>query len=257
MKDLPILMSAPMVQGLIREVEHPGEGKRQTRRILNPQPGPCDHKPWPGVHEPHWKIDGREMYCATCGNGVALTRDGKGTRAIPLRFSKGDRLWVRETWRAQEAFDTMSPSEIGRESAEELGQPGVPIFYEADGKCDDHSVEAWQQSQPGKTRVSIHMPRWASRLTLTVTDVRVQRLNDCSEADALAEGVVWSPMGYVVPGVEHPCKDFPVLSRGTAREMYAALWDVINDSGAWIANPWVVAVSFSAARQNIDAARPA
>lgn len=107
----------------------------------------------------------------------------------------------------------------------------------------------------GKTRVSIHMPRRASRLTLTVTDVRVQRLQEISEVDAIAEGVIWSDRwkGFVVPGVEHPNKDFPVLSRPTAREMYGALWDAINGSGAWLGNPWIIGLTFTVEHRNIDA----
>ncbi len=117
------------------------------------------------------------------------------------------------------------------------------VFYRASAP---HEAGPWSPS--------IHMPRRLSRLTLTVTGVKLERLNDITEADALAEGVVWDAdkQWFHVPGVAHPNKEFPVLSRVTAREMFAALWDVIHGSGAWLANPWIVAVSFETALRNID-----
>jgi hypothetical protein len=122
-----------------------------------------------------------------------------------------------------------------------------PVIYAADADWSTNKTV-------GRFRQGMHMPRWASRLTLTVTDVRVERLQAISEADALAEGVVQHRDGYFeVPGVRHPNKDFGALARVTAREMYAALWDVINGSGAWLADPWIVATTFEVALRNIDA----
>ena len=81
----------------------------------------------------------------------------------------------------------------------------------------------------------------------------MQRLQEISEEDALAEGVVQArDRMFVVPGISHPNKDFGELARPTAREMYAALWDVINGSGAWLGNPWVVVTDFQVVQKNID-----
>jgi hypothetical protein len=90
-----------------------------------------------------------------------------------------------------------------------------------------------------KKRPSIHMPRWASRITLKITDVRVERLHDISEADALAEGIVEKPdrIWWVDDGD-------PEHGFGSPRAAYAELWSSINGPGSWDANPWVWAVSF-------------
>lgn len=216
MTDHPILFSGPMIRALL-------EGRKtQTRRILKPAPGPhieCidPSEKYPGEFVP-WEF-------------------GEPQESITLKWEVGDRLWVRETWSSEHRFHC-KPSLIDPTSA---------VWYWADGNPEDGD---WS-----KPRVSIFMPRWASRITDIVSDVRVQRLHEISEEDALAEGVVWSgeKQSYWVPGIEHPNKVLPWLSRPTPRELYAALWDVINGSGAWLANPWIVATTFTVERRNIDA----
>ena len=95
----------------------------------------------------------------------------------------------------------------------------------------------WERSNPGRWRPSIHMPRWASRITLEITGVRAQRLNDCSAADAAAEGLIKLPASgrYVV---EQGDQYFGAASHDP-REVYAWLWEHINGVGSWAANPWV------------------
>lgn len=109
------------------------------------------------------------------------------------------------------------------------------------------------------------MYRWASRITLTVTDVRVERLQDCSEADAIAEGILRENviLGAHCAGGVHseitgeryfdPSSNDEEDGHEYAVGAYAALWNNINGDGAWEANPWVVAVSFEVAEGNIDA----
>lgn len=250
MTDRPILFSAPMVRALL-------DGRKtQTRRVLKPQP-----PQWAAVCSAIFPPQGLFQWSEAEHDPPRPLKRWPEDHALRVRFAKGDRLWVKETWRAQEAFDHMKPSEIGRESADEIGQPGVPVFYEADGKCDDRSVEAWQQSPPGKTRVSIHMPRWASRLTLTVRDVRVQRLQEISEEDAEAEGCPECPqchgVGWINSGPDGGWQ-CPAKGCGDAYvDQYARLWNEINGAGAWAANPWIVALTFTVERRNIDAARAA
>jgi len=220
-----------MVRGLIREVERPGTGKTQTRRILKPQP-----------------IMHADGSCTICGNLGPV--DYLMREIYPqymARFRKGDRLYVRETF-------------SGNHDCVDIGSPprswdaGDPIWYWADGNPSEGD---WTKPKPG-----IHMPRWASRLTLTVTDVRVQRLQEISEADVIAEGIerrstecsdgVTRGLWYGVPecGTEH------------AVTSYGHLWDSINNPRAlcpddapasWAANPWIVAVTFTVERRNIDA----
>ena len=86
---------------------------------------------------------------------------------------------------------------------------------------------------------SIHMPRWASRITLEVTGVRVERLQDISEADAIAEGVTGVSSGGVTLFTTTGVNCFQA-----AKDAYAALWELINGPGSWDANPWVWVVEF-------------
>lgn len=153
----------------------------------------------------------------------------------------GDRLWVREAWLTESrAYDDLAPSEMGGEET---------VIFEADA--------AWSLNKTvGRLRAGMHMPRWASRVTLTITDVRVQRLQDISEEDAVAEGVV-SGTSCLNGAGWFP--SLPALTMGalpTAKDAYRVLWDSINaDRGfGWEANPWVVAVTFTVERRNIDEA---
>lgn len=229
MTDRPILFSGPMVRALL-------DGRKtQTRRVVKGVAGA-------DAIEPHEEFPGE----------FAVWMNGEQQHSLVCPYGcPGDRLWVKETWRAQEAFDHMSPTEIGQAFADEYGEPWCPIRYVADGKCEG-SVEQWQESPLGKTRVSIHMPRWASRLTLEITEVRVERLQDISEADALAEGIIeyeadqdedGDPAEYAWDEERGRGEVFPRASAA-----YADLWDHINGPGAWDANPWVWAVSFEVAR---------
>jgi hypothetical protein len=129
----------------------------------------------------------------------------------------GDRLWVRETWAVPHRYDHLGPSNIPVK--------GVPTHYAA---TEDRGGLMW--------RPSIHMCRWASRLTLEVTGVCVERLQDISEADAIAEGLRRTDVGAWLPG---PC-DHPEWA-------YHQLWDQINGAGSWDANPWVWVVEFKRA----------
>lgn len=225
MADKPIIFSAPMITAII------AGRKTQTRRTLKPPP--------------HLLSDTSLSY---------IGKDGKGHE---VRIHTGDRLWVKEAWRTQENFDELSPKEICAEFEGEFGEPSIPTFYEADGKCDAHSIALWQQSQIGRLRSPLHMPKVASRITLVVTDVKIERLQDISEDDAIAEGVVQGKTSFEydigtveqdwfrVPGVDDPGTGI------SAADMYAQLWEHINGPVSWAANPWIVAVSFDVHLKNI------
>jgi hypothetical protein len=90
------------------------------------------------------------------------------------------------------------------------------------------------------------MPRWASRLALTVTEVRVERLQDISEADAIAEGCRQYASSTKLSRPFNP--DW----KGIYREGYAELWNAINGAGSWESNPWIVAYTFTVQNSNID-----
>jgi len=214
MADRPILFSGPMVRALL-------DGRKtQTRRTMPDQKlfrdGPAGPEIWTGFmgwQYLAWALDNRGV----CGKGV-----------LP-RIAIGDRLYVREHWNTDVRNDGISPRDI---------RATEPVWYIADGvstRSTDFSVRSSQHRQ------AMHMPRWASRLTLTVTDVRVERLQDINEADAKAEGVSDEFTDYEIYGQSQPY-----------RFGYSALWNDINGPGAWDENPWVVAYTFTVQRGNID-----
>jgi hypothetical protein len=142
--------------------------------------------------------------------------DGLEQRPSPWqRVQPGDRLWVREAW-SPHPDGVMAHGAVYRLGHEEEAKAGP-------------GIERW--------RSPIHMPRWASRLTLTVTDVRVQRVHDMLLNDYEAEGVVDRPM-----------------STDEGIRAFSTLWDGLHGPGAWDANPHVVALTFTVEQRNIDAA---
>jgi len=215
MKERPILFSAPMVRALLAGT------KTQTRRVLKVQP--VDVLP----------MEGDKAGIQWVG---LMERDPAKGLIFHCRLGQpGDRLWVRENgWERPER----SPRDM-REGADTW----PPYEYDA-APVSTLSVEdlkAWKW----KRRPSIHMPRWASRITLEVVAVRVERLQDISEADAQAEGV--ERIGAQFADFQNSGPNFYTVDLGggfsfnqpTAKECYAALWDQINGPGSWEANPWV------------------
>ncbi len=203
MAERPILFSAPMIRALLAGT------KTQTRRALRVQPPAGTfqvstwHHPDPRPHFFAWQELPHE---------TAMIADDY---AYPCPYgAPGDRLWVREAFNDDRA----------------------EIVYRADGGLPGEWCDAGSRWRP-----SIHMPRTASRITLEITGVRVERLQDISEADAAAEGLTTLSEGadqtWAVdadPRSEHQ----------TARETYHWLWDAINGDGSWEANPWVWVVVF-------------
>lgn len=133
----------------------------------------------------------------------------------------GDRLWVREAWTTHKFMDAIPPRDLQT----------ISIAYVADGKI-----------QTGKYRQAFHMPRRYSRITLEVTGVRVERLQDISEADAIAEGIEPD----VEPGDAAPLWRNYATCNTTISPIYSyqTLWEQINGPGSWDANPWVWVVEF-------------
>ncbi|WP_430689542.1 hypothetical protein [Klebsiella quasipneumoniae] len=156
----------------------------------------------------------------------------------------GDRIWVREAYRFPASLDDVSPTGVG-EMAVATGyrKPWAPTFYEFTGTFSD----GWKGfetppkvSDAGKLRPSIYMPRWASRILLEITDVRVERLNAISEEDARAEGIIDG--GCLNCGEPEPCGcDNP---EPDATDAFAYLWQSIYGQENWLANPWVWVIEF-------------
>lgn len=220
MTERPILFSAPMVRAIL-------EGRKtQTRRLIKPQPpteatsagvtatsrgGPTDLWSW---------LSGDPEDCDTwCPLGDFKTG-----------YVQGMRLWVREACFAQSSPD------------------GEGVAYPADRswRIIDHTKEATEkwldllyyrrrndngyEGSTGKLVPPIHMPRWASRITLEVTEVKVERLQDISETDATAEG----------------CRHHhdPAGDGQNVIEQFSYLWETIYGPNSWAANPWVAALTF-------------
>jgi len=218
-KERPILFSGPMVRALLAGT------KVQTRRVVKPQPimrdgGDCV------VEYGKQRHSGPAEYLL----GHVLPKFG-----CPYG-QPGDRLWVREAHMIQ-----AHPADIG------LSRADIPKTWDAAVASAGSVI---YRADPGaelladgrKWSPSIHMPRWASRLTLEITGVRVERLNDISESDALAEGVTAVSSGGVTLFTTTGVNCFQ-----TAKDAYAALWESINGPGSWDANPWVWVVEFKRA----------
>ena len=203
-KERPMLFSAPMVRALL------DGSKTQTRRIVKPQP---DY-PIIIATDPHtnrYQIGEREPVTE-----AALLR--KCPYGQP-----GDRIWGRETF-----------SDVYGAGGDE-DRRKKEVMYRANGETDPYVIG-------GYWTPSIHMPRWASRILLETVSVRVERLKDCSEADALAEGVAIDRSGcHFIDGANGRHVS-PVGA--SAVEAFASLWESISGAGSWDANPWVWVIEF-------------
>lgn len=234
MRERPILFSAPMVRAILAGT------KSQTRRVVKPQPDFAQVHEWNGetirdCEARAWCWKGHDF-----GDGDPCNATpGPEMAALCPYGVPGDRLFVKETWRTALDLDKFSPAQIG-EKAIDAGypKPWAPLKYEADSvEVNRFGLrdlgDAW-----GKTRVSIHMPMWASRISLEVTGVRVERLQAITEEDARAEGVE----RYDDDGVTY----YGPLNRGhaCARVAFEQLWRTINGPESWSSNPWVWVVAF-------------
>lgn len=144
-------------------------------------------------------------------------------------YAVGDLLWVREAWRTLQKRDNIAP----RHMADDISK----ITYEAD---PERRNPLWAF---GRLRPGIHMPKWASRITLEVVGVKIERLQDVSPEDAIAEGLLrvgdhWQGTPEATP------KRLPT-------EAFRDIWTSIHGRGAWEDNPWLVCLSFRPHLRNI------
>lgn len=212
MNEHPILFSAPMVRAIL-------EGRKTvTRRVMKPQPPPWVEELGYTFFAPDGHISGRGIY------------DDQPAEMFfkrPAAYQKGCMLWVREAFQLLRAYDHLPPSKF---------DPDSPILWPADGaiRYDDYPGLRWALGA-GRQRPSIHMPRWASRLKLSVTAVRAERLQDITEEGAMDEGL-WDGTTYV----GDPLDPEP------HKRLFAELWNEINAKRGytWDSNPWVWVVNF-------------
>lgn len=197
----PIIFSGSMIRAILNG------GKTQTRRVVGPK----------------WKVYPGAMmkWSPLCPYGQI-----------------GDRLWVRETCRAKELTDKEAKS-LAEKTGDEKPRYGLDgVEYLSDNHFKEiensrEASEAWcalnaYRGKKGAVVPPIFMPRWASRITLEITQVRVQRLNEISEDDCKAEGME----SAVIGGTGINIGDFQ------------RLWDSINEKAPWESNPWIWALTF-------------
>jgi hypothetical protein len=230
----PILFSGPMVRGLLREVEAPGTGKTETRRVLKPQPTQgLDGWDW------GWPVPGKRV---TPGTNILWRDDARPSLYPYLPYAPGDLLWVRESWAARLDEDHVKASDLTRKEA----------FFWADGPgrcCNTGCAGA-----AGRVRAAFHLPRRLSRLTLKVTDVRVHQLLDITEEEARSEGFAEGKLddGF---GPREIGGGYTIESMGTlcsAAGMFQVYWAKLHPEWDGYSSPWVCAISFTVHRYNVD-----
>lgn len=226
MNEHPILVSAPMVRAIL-------DGRKtQTRRIIRwPKicRDPDDDVSWiQSVHQ-----DGAGDWIAwssTAPDLAVFTKNAyPGGNGIQCPYGKpGDHLWMREKWRPYCYSGSLGAGIMYYASYPHDRPASAPAHDSAWAKHDERARKILDDKN--QWRSSIHMPRWASRLTLELTGVRVERVQDISNADALAEGVT-------LRGITR-YEDEP-------RDKFKELWDSINDKKyPWTANPFVWVMEF-------------
>lgn len=217
MRELPIIFSSAMVRAILSGT------KTQTRRVMKRQPGD-GWTPYGNFGEVHKLVGGEPDPEQVIGWGPC---NEDGDEAYPCPYRIGMKIWVREACRAEELSN---------------GMDGVRYLADDAFLPIDNTVEAgdawldlaWYGKRTGRVAEArnvppIHMPRWASRITLEVTDVRVEHLHDISDEDSIAEGVYPTATG---------------LYPGAAKAAYRRLWETIHGPDSWRANPWVWVVEF-------------
>jgi hypothetical protein len=262
MADNPIVFSQREMHDLL-------DGRMtQTRVVLKDVP-PAPAANHPANTRPRHRAPYLDAYC----NGPKTEQNPRGMghwwnwrqvdgRACKPQFkvgvAPGDRLWVRETWKPHSVFAHMRPRDI----------PPTSIYCR----------EAFSYAPSSTPWVrAMWMPRWASRFTLDVVDVKVERLQDISEKDAIASGILRKTWGTALeikdrsekaqrkrhpdtPVYWGPGKDGDRWSRGcwlfTADEAFERLWNREHGKDKWDDNPWVAAVTFRLIRANIDQVQP-
>lgn len=226
MTEHSILFSGPMVRAIL-------DGRQtMTRRVVKPQPSRSIND-WTDDAEPG-------EFVIYHGYPHKLTESrGRNKRALgeltPIKRkcpygNPGDRLWVRETW---QDYCPMWKGQWYRHGTQEgIEKDHRPVY-----KADDPSLWVRDGGSPLKWRPSMFMPRWASRINLTITAIRVERVQDISGEDTIKEG--WNRDMDLFPNMNTSDK---------ALAWFRQLWDSLKlKSGyGWNTNPWVWVISFEA-----------
>lgn len=231
-----ILMTAAMVLASLADI------KTMTRRIVKPQP--IEMGPGPGIRGALYRPGDFQWSDGVPGCSTISCKpngpDGWAEEHSPYG-RPGDLIRVRETFYAWGRWETRFSAKKGRDEwhfVDMTLECGRAYVYAANGQPDGYT----RQKRGGVTpawwkRPAIFMPALASRLTLQVTAIRVERLHAISDADAVAEGIGLNPSAEGVP------MTLP-LGPSVCRAAFRSLWESINGADSWAANPWVWVVSF-------------
>lgn len=217
-KSRPILFSAPMVRSLL------ANRKTQTRRIVKPQPGLSEVASFGSEPAIYWQSPQYDN-----GDGVHYfhtnLRDGLKLMLSACPYGKpGDHLWVRENLRRTDLGQWVYAADRN------------PVLVSPESES---AMLVWAHYKEQDYCPSIHMPRWASRITLEITEVLLEQLQSITEEDAIAEGC--DPWGF---NPDQTLTSGERAGDSPYRSGYAYLWDEINDERAtWRSNPWVWVIS--------------
>ena len=233
MRNHPIIFAGPMIRALL-------EGsKMQTRRKMKPQPEPNPHRPG----DYHWPCNAFQSM-ASVSDTRAPGAHGMAGDACP-HGTHGDCLWVRETFFAYGRWVTRYSQKKGRDEwhfvdmtaeCDRLYQyaadnPDVPMATGRGG-----ALPGWHK------RPAIFMPRAASRILLKIVSVRVERLQDISDADIVAEGIDMDALAAAQDRYDIACKGSGASGRATERTAWRELWE--STGGDWDANEWLWVIEF-------------
>lgn len=254
-----IRFSEIMIRALLREIEKPGTGKTQERLVLKlPTKGEYFLR---GGWEPTTSGGAGVFYSdgRAAPEQVAIWNQTTGTTVV-VPHQVGDLLWVQETWQG-----------INTPDGPQLTYRATPDYFEIDAwdgpdegagpsfnydRCPGTDFCNWGAdvlNDDGPWRPSIHMPRWASRLTLEVTGVKVERLQDISKEDAIAEGIEPDQSGRFTT-IAWRNYDYPNYPINSAVLSFRSLWNSINEArgSGWDANPWAAAITFRPHKANVE-----
>lgn len=224
-KARPILFSSSMVRALIAGT------KTQTRRLVKPQP---DVSHWQGI---------QSMFGYAGGDRTKPFGDWHQWRVVGPDYPDGDDddvwcpwaagelLWCKESWAYRRDHDQLNGTQLY-----EAGVRQAWYWADGPGKCCNTGCDG----AAGRVRAARFMPRWASRITLRITEVRVQRLQEISQADAIAEGCRAVSL-----------HDLDCASTPPSHE-YRRIWESINGADSWAANPFVWCLTFEVLQKNVD-----
>lgn len=239
----PILFSTIMVQSIL------AGNKTQTRRIIKPQPKNHDHLDYVGAE---WKNElpdyinsestTNEYYCRLCGDGVTMS----GHSIYKSKYQVGDILWVKEMYYAYGMWLKNGHTKSGKQKWRffDTTLTGFEYHY-FDNPPDTILPNTKREIYGWFKRSSLFMPYKAARIFLKVTNIKVERLQDISNEDAIAEGVGSGfQMNAGWPDYEHIENGICTLTQDTAEMSYASLWESINGKGSWDLNFWVWVIEF-------------